>query len=277
MYSTDEGLVTVTMEREKSELKDAPFIWIKSTEDKVMGIIYTIVLLRKRQGFAARKDFIPIVQQQGCVLWAPEAQQAQHTWPAVWAVQCDIPGLPCATHCSPALRAALAPAGLLWVQPGGSWRALYQVREHFITDFQGLSRTGRMMGLFLDPAGSEKDATEETKYLPVCLIFNLNLSVALAHLVNGINVTSRLLRCLVRHLWCTQDVCQPFPIPVPGWEECPHSKNPWEPMLQQLLQHHSPTSTHTGWQKAYRLSRNVCELKRSLFWKLLFWRCLLKT
>lgn len=45
-----------------------------------MGVILTKMLLRKRPGFAARKDFIPTVQQQGCVLQAPEAQQAQHTW-----------------------------------------------------------------------------------------------------------------------------------------------------------------------------------------------------
>lgn len=56
-----------------------------------MGVIYTTTLLRKRRGFAARKDFIPTVQQQGCVLQAPEAQQAQHTRPAAGAAKCQTP------------------------------------------------------------------------------------------------------------------------------------------------------------------------------------------
>lgn len=39
-----------------------------------MGDILTAVLLRKRPGFAARKSFIPTVQQQGCRLLKLQAQ-----------------------------------------------------------------------------------------------------------------------------------------------------------------------------------------------------------
>lgn len=104
-----------------------------------------------------------------------------------------------------------------------------------------------------------RDATEEMIFLPYVSAFNLNLSVTLAHL--GINVASRL-------LWCTQDACGLFHIPVRGWQECPHSRNPSEPKLQQPLPRHPPASAHTGQQKACRLSRELCELKSSGFWKL---------
>lgn len=218
-----------------------------------MGVICTTMLVRKRQGFAARKDFIPTVTQQG---WVLQAQQAQHT--GAGTAKCQTP--------SPVPRAALAPAGVTQVQPGElessvssnrlisalifNWENDGPLTRHCSISHQGL-----------------RDATEEMIFLPYVSAFNLNLSVTLAHL--GINVTSRL-------LWCTQDACGLFHIPVRGWQECPHSRNPSEPKLQQPLPRHPPASAHTGQQKACRLSRELCELKSSWFWKLPLWHCFLK-
>lgn len=135
-----------------------------------MGVIYTTTLLGKRQGFAARKDFIPTVQQQGCVLRAPEAQEAQHTWPGV--------GQPNARARAPVPRAALAPycssTGAARCELESSVSAT-DTMEHFIADFQVLSRMGRMMGHLLItarfPSGSDRDATEEMIFLPDVSVF----------------------------------------------------------------------------------------------------------
>lgn len=67
-----------------------------------MNIIYTIVLLRKRQGFADRKDFITIMQQKHCVLQAP--REYLHTrldtsLPDLWSVQCKGAGHHSAAKC----------------------------------------------------------------------------------------------------------------------------------------------------------------------------------
>lgn len=45
-------------------------VYMSKTYDKVMSIIYTAVLLRKRWGFADGKDFITIMQQKDRVLQA---------------------------------------------------------------------------------------------------------------------------------------------------------------------------------------------------------------
>lgn len=144
-----------------------------------MSVICTIMLLRKRRGFAARKDFIPTVQHRAVCSRLPK-HSGLSTPDPVW-------GQPNARARSPVPRAALAPTGVPRVQPGGSWRALSQAtdtREHFITDFQVLSRTGRTTGLSLIvtryPSGSERDATEETIFLLYVSGLSLNLSVTLA-------------------------------------------------------------------------------------------------
>lgn len=135
-----------------------------------MGVIYTTTLLRKRRGFAARKDFIPTVHQQGCVLQAPEAQQAQHTRPAAGAAKCQTP-----------FSSPQGSAGTYWSSRGAarceleSSGSATDTRERFITGFQVLSTTGRMMGHLLItahyPSGSDRDATEESIFLPYVSCF----------------------------------------------------------------------------------------------------------
>lgn len=69
---------------------------------QVMNIIYTIVLLRKRQGFADGKGFITVMQQKDCVLQAPgEYLHARlDTFPPdLQSVQCKGAGCHSAAKC----------------------------------------------------------------------------------------------------------------------------------------------------------------------------------
>lgn len=151
-------------------------------------------------------------------------------------------GQPNARSHRPLPRAALAPTGLPWVQPGVSWRAVHQATDTFQHWFSSAEHNWENDGPFTHRYSLPMRVWERCYWgndLPaLCVCFNLNLSVTLAHLVK-INMTRRF-------LWCTQDACGLFPIPVRGWEECANSRNPSEPVVQQPLPHHSPTSTHTG-------------------------------
>lgn len=148
-----------------------------------MGVIYTTTLLGKRQGFAARKDFIPTVQQQGCVLRAPEAQEAQSTPDLVWGSQMPEPVLQ-----SPGQHWHLT--ALPRVQPGVSWRALYQQQTQWNTSsliFKCWAEWGEWWATYSSLLVSHQGLTEmpQKKWssCPTCLFFNLNLPVTLARLV----------------------------------------------------------------------------------------------
>lgn len=123
------------------------------------------------------------------------APEAQHTWAG--------PSDP-----------APAPGhhGTCWSSMGaarGSWTALHKGQTHLSTDLQLLSTTGAVMGPSSLLSTHQGLRCHWGEHLPaLCVCFNLNLSVTLAHLVKT-EVTSRL-------LWCTQD---PVGCSPPQWED----------------------------------------------------------
>lgn len=72
-----------------------------------------------------------------------------------------------------------------------------------------------------------------------------------------------------------QDARQP--LPTVRARRAPAQQEPLTATLQRPLGPHAPISTHAGWHKASRPSRKAWDQESSLFWKVPFWCCLLKT
>lgn len=155
-------------------MKDAPLIRIKSTVRQSNGCyLHNNASQEKEEDLLPGKTSFPL-----CTSRAVCSRLLKHsrlsTPDPLW-------GQPNARPRSPAPRAALAPTGVPGVQPGVSWRALESsgpatdTRERLTTGFQVLSTTGRMMGHLLItahyPSGSDRDATEESIFLPYVSCF----------------------------------------------------------------------------------------------------------